>query len=63
MTGQDEIRFPLRDYPMRTPCVRCGCKLGVITRKRGQDVVRCQGCDAYQYCAPRSETGLPEVLG
>ncbi|MDG4821270.1 hypothetical protein O7635_05310 [Asanoa sp. WMMD1127] len=56
----NQINGPgVRDYLMRRPCTACGCALGVIKRKAGQDVVRCQGCNRYQYCAPRSETGLP----
>lgn len=43
-------------YPMRKPC-SCGSELGGVTEKNGQDVVRCLVCDAYQYCAPRGETG------
>jgi 5-methylcytosine-specific restriction endonuclease McrA len=41
---------------MRSAC-RCGQRDGYIVEKGAQDVVRCLACDAYQYCAPRTETG------
>lgn len=41
---------------LRAPC-GCGSTFGTIRRKAGQDVVRCAKCSAYQYCAPRTETG------
>lgn len=44
-------------HPLRSPCSRCGHEHGSITERSGQDVVRCAGCDTYQYCAPRQETG------
>lgn len=46
-------------YPLREPCRYCGCHLGSVSRKSGQDVVRCQGCGRHLYNAPRTETGLP----
>ena len=45
---------------MRRPCSTCGDTKGRIETKSGQDVVRCNQCDAYQYCAPHSETGKPQ---
>jgi 5-methylcytosine-specific restriction endonuclease McrA len=44
-------------YKMRAPCAKCGQELGAVTTKSNQDVVRCAQCDAYQYCAPKTETG------
>lgn len=43
-------------FTMRAPC-RCGQHDGYIVERGAQDVVRCRACDAYQYCAPRTETG------
>lgn len=54
-----DIVFPIRDYEMSRPCARCGRRVGQINRKRGQDVVTCQSCGRYVYCASRAETGLP----
>lgn len=46
---------------MRAPCRSCGATAKRIEWNRnGQDVVRCSTCDAYAYCAPRSETGRPQ---
>ena len=42
---------------LRAPCKKCGCEVGQMTTKNGQDVVRCQECNAHQYCAPKTETG------
>ncbi len=41
---------------MRKPC-KCGCEFGAIFEVSGQDTVRCNACNAYCYCAPRTETG------
>jgi len=41
---------------MRASC-RCGSSRGIMRRIGGQDTVRCAACDAFQYNAPRSETG------
>lgn len=46
---------PGRPHKLRKTC-SCGETEGLITRKSGQDVVRCRSCDSYLYCAPRSET-------
>lgn len=43
-------------FVMRAPC-RCGLELGTIVEVNGQDTVRCLGCNAFQYNAPRTETG------
>ncbi len=43
-------------FQLRAPC-RCGNSTGIITPKGGQDVANCGACGAYQYCAPRAETG------
>ena len=48
------------EYLMRDACKRCGEKRGYVEFKNGQDVVYCLACDAYAYCAPRSETGKPQ---
>jgi len=42
---------------MRENCKKCGCLNGVASFTNGQDVVRCEDCDAYCYNAPRTETG------
>jgi 5-methylcytosine-specific restriction endonuclease McrA len=47
----------LDQFTMREPCKRCGAITGRILEKNGQDTVRCLGCNAYCYCAPRTETG------
>ena len=44
-------------YAMRTPCKACGGTVGRLVEKTGQDTVRCIACDAYCYCAPKTETG------
>lgn len=44
------------NFTMRAPC-RCGSTTGRIVEKSGQDTVRCNVCNAYCYCAPRTETG------
>lgn len=54
-----DIVFPIREYPMSRTCAHCSCNLGTINRKRGQDVVTCQGCGRFVYNASRDETGLP----
>lgn len=41
---------------MRRPCL-CGGSLGRIEERNGQDCVYCLDCGAYQYNAPRTETG------
>lgn len=44
-------------YRMRVPCKHCDCDFGYIEDKKGQAVVRCDECNAYAYCAPKTETG------
>lgn len=44
-------------HPMREPCSACGCTEGTITRRGGQDTVKCAQCQRYCCNAPRSETG------
>lgn len=44
-------------FTMRTPCKQCSGTLGTIIDKNGQDTVRCLGCNAHCYNAPRVETG------
>lgn len=41
---------------LRSAC-QCGSVTGTITTRSNQDVVHCDDCGRYQYCAPRSETG------
>jgi 5-methylcytosine-specific restriction endonuclease McrA len=41
---------------MRKPCL-CGCEVGTISTKNGQDCVYCQCCKKWQYNAPKTETG------
>jgi 5-methylcytosine-specific restriction endonuclease McrA len=43
---------------MRKPCP-CGCIVGLIFTKNGQDTVRCARCNRYSHNAPRTETGRP----
>ena len=42
---------------LRAPCWQCGCGDGAYYPTNGQNVVRCTRCDAYQYNAPKIETG------
>jgi 5-methylcytosine-specific restriction endonuclease McrA len=44
-------------HPLRQPCKNCGGNYGTIKTAGGQDVVRCAICEAYQYNAPKVETG------
>ncbi len=44
-------------YAMRAPCKKCGCTNGRIETRSGQDCVLCQICGAFQYNAPKTETG------
>lgn len=46
----------MSEHALRKPC-RCGGTTGQITTKNNQDVVRCADCGAYQYNAPKTETG------
>jgi hypothetical protein len=47
----------MASHELRKPCAKCGHTHGTIETKNGQDVVSCGGCGAYQYCAPKTETG------
>ena len=42
---------------MRSPCKQCGCEVGRIEERSGQDCVFCLDCNKHQYNAPRTETG------
>lgn len=53
MTG---LPPPLAPFRMRAMC-KCGSVDGVIKETGAQDVVRCANCNAFQYNAPRVETG------
>lgn len=44
-------------FLMRSPCAKCGETEGRVIERNGQDTVRCRECDAFQYNAPRVETG------
>jgi hypothetical protein len=44
-------------YPLRAACPQCGAKTGRIDVRNGQNSVFCTNCDAFQYNAPKSETG------
>jgi 5-methylcytosine-specific restriction endonuclease McrA len=43
-------------HSLRKPCV-CGGTEGYLIEKGAQDCVYCGECDAWQYNAPRTETG------
>lgn len=45
---------------MRNPCPRCDHRTGRIETRNGQDCVFCQQCGAFQYNAPKTETGRAE---
>jgi 5-methylcytosine-specific restriction endonuclease McrA len=49
-------------HRMRAPCPDCGCEIGDIETKNGQDVVRCAAPDCGHWCynAPKKETGKPQ---
>lgn len=46
-------------HSLRKPCKRCGSTVGRIETKGNQDCVWCI-CGAYQYNAPKIETGRAE---
>lgn|SRR5512147_70632 len=48
-------------YTMRAPCAGCGSLSGKLVPVGFQDTVRCLNCDRFQYNAPRSETGKPQM--
>lgn len=43
-------------FTMRRPCAKCGSEFGEIRPAGHQDCVFCE-CGAFQYNAPRTETG------
>lgn len=47
----------MNGLPLRRECSRCQGTEGRIEQRGGQDCVYCIGCDAWQYNAPRTETG------
>ncbi len=47
----------MTSHPLRNPCKQCGLIEGYIVTTNGQDCVRCSACHAYQYNAPKVETG------
>lgn len=49
----------MTDYAffLRSPCKKCFCKQGLIENRNGQDCIFCRDCGAYQYNAPKCETG------
>lgn len=53
--AQPHAPFALPDH--RPSCRRCEGRVGFIVTSGGQDVVRCDACNNYLYCAPRTETG------
>lgn len=59
MTDATDDHPATQALPLRVPCPKPGCghTLGDVTTKGGQDVVYCSAYGAYQYCAPRTETG------
>jgi hypothetical protein len=44
-------------FVMRAPCRKCGGPTGRIEERGAQDCVFCSSCGAFQYNAPRTETG------
>lgn len=44
-------------HPLRQPCKFCAGTIGRVVERSGQDCVYCDGCDRWQYNAPRTETG------
>jgi len=47
----------MSSHQLRKPCVGCGSDYGRIVTRNGQDCVYCEGCNRYQYNAPKTETG------
>jgi 5-methylcytosine-specific restriction endonuclease McrA len=43
---------------LRRPCASCGHAEGFIRPTNGQQCVFCSWCQAFQYNAPKTETGL-----
>lgn len=46
-------------HHLREPCRHCLSEVGRIIERGYQDCVYCAGCEAFQYNAPRAETGKP----
>jgi hypothetical protein len=44
----------VEDYKMRQLC-KCGCDMGYVENKNGQNVVRCKLCNKAVYNAPKNE--------
>jgi hypothetical protein len=44
-------------FQMRAACRKCGHGYGSIETRNGQDCVWCGNCGAFQYNAPKTETG------
>jgi hypothetical protein len=51
------MTIPIRMQTNNGTCPGCGGTTGVIVTKGPQDTVRCDSCDRYLYCAPKTETG------
>lgn len=49
--------IPIRQQTNGGRCAKCGCQTGTILKVGPQDTVRCSACDAFLYCAPKTETG------
>lgn len=43
---------------LRQPCAKCNHGEGYFVERNGQSVVYCWECQAYQYNAPKVETGV-----
>lgn len=55
-SSETESNNPPSIIYLRTPC-KCGWLCGKIKPKGGQNCVYCTECDAFQYNAPKVETG------
>ncbi len=61
MTTLDQDQQPeVYTLKLRALCSVCGSDQGRITFRNGQNVVHCYWCSAYQYNAPKTETGLSQ---
>lgn len=58
-TAETSVVSPPERFSLRAPCAKCACTAGTIQAKGQQDTVWCDNCGAWQYNAPRSETGKP----
>ena len=52
--------LPSPTFAMREPCRKCGSNRGRIAPRGSQDCVFCE-CGAFQYNAPKTETGRAPV--